>query len=200
MAEDENIDGIDINEQNFNVTKERLAEAVQKSRSLIRAIRRSQILTKFVNNHRKSLKICRQLSNDCITRWNSTYISLKSFLEHKTILLNLFENKSKLSLTSKQNEKIKLLELSSDEWTIIVNLTLLLEPFYHAIDLLSGSKYPTIGMALFILHNIKEFLETENDNHSNIYVTLKSFLLDSFNHYFHEDDDQYRLLLVCSLL
>jgi hypothetical protein len=36
-------------------------------------------------------------------------------LEHKQIVLNLFENKRKLPITSKQKEKLNVLELSSDD-------------------------------------------------------------------------------------
>ena len=160
-ASDDNLDV--IHKKSSNLTKERLAETVQKSRSLIRKIRQSQVLTTFVNSYKRSLQIVCQLSSDCIARRNSTYVSIKSFLEHKVVLLNLFENKSKLSLTSVQQEKIKLLELYSDEWTIIVNLISLLEPFYYAINTLSGSNYPIIGLSLFALRNIKDFLESEGE-------------------------------------
>ena len=154
------------------------------------------MIFKFTDIKRKIAQIVCQLSSDCITRWNSTYVSIKSFLEHKVVLLNLFENKSKLSLTSAQQEKIKLLELSSDEWTIIVNLISLLEPFYYVINMLSGSNYPTIGLSLFALRNIKDFLESESEEQSDVYTTLKKYLLDSFNDYFNEEDDQHFLLSV----
>ena len=193
-ASDDNLDV--IHKKISHLTKEKFAETVQKSRSLIRKIRQSQVLTTFFNSHKRSLQIVCQLSGDCITRWNSTYVSIKSFLEHKVVLLNLFENKSKLSLTSAQQEKIKLLELSSDEWTIIVNLISLLEPFYYAINMLSGSNYPTIGLSLFAFRNIKDFLESESEEQSDVYTTLKRYLLDSFNDYFNGEDDQYFLLLV----
>jgi len=59
-------------------------------------------------------------------------------LEHKPIVLNLFENKRKLQITSKQKEKLNVLELSSDDWLIFVNLMETFEPFYQAPNLLSG--------------------------------------------------------------
>lgn len=199
-ADDNFEDNDENNERNSNLTKEKLSETIQKTRLLIQSVRRSQIITKFVNDHKTSLRITRQLVGDCITRWNSTFVSLKSFTEHKKILLNLFENKAKLSLTSEQQERLQSLELSSDEWTIIINLVLLLEPFYHAVEVLSGSKYPTIGLSLFVLRNIKDFLESDNEQHSNIFIIMKKLLLESINFYFNEDDDQHALLLVSNFL
>ena len=117
-------------------------------------------------------------------------------MEHKPIFCELFDKKSKLSLTTQQKEKLSSLALSSYEWIILVNLVELLNPFYEAADLLSGSKYPTIGLALFTLRNIQYILEREEDDDTNITITLKKYLLDSLNFYFEYDSDQYRLLLV----
>ena len=46
------------------LTKEKLTEIMQKSRSLIRMARRSQILTRFINSCKKALGITEQLTND----------------------------------------------------------------------------------------------------------------------------------------
>ena len=62
--------------------------------------------------------------------------------------------------------------------------------------MLSGSNYPTIGLSLFALRNIKDFLESESEEQSDVYTTLKKYLLDSFNDYFNEEDDQHVLLSV----
>ena len=62
--------------------------------------------------------------------------------------------------------------------------------------MLSGSNYPTIGLSLFALRNIKDFLESESEEQSDVYTTLKKYLLDSFNDYFNEEDDQHFLLSV----
>ncbi|CAF1194026.1 unnamed protein product [Rotaria sordida] len=98
----------DNNEQNIVIKKENLAETVQMDCSLTKTIRCSQILIMFINNEKK-LKTTRQLINDCICK-------------HKTIMLNPFESKGKLPIASKQKEKLTLLEISSDDWMIIINL------------------------------------------------------------------------------
>ncbi|CAM4832117.1 unnamed protein product [Rotaria magnacalcarata] len=184
------------NEQDTPITKENLAKTIHKGRQLIKTIRRSQILTMFINNEKKGLKITCHLIMDCITRWNSTYLAIKSLQEHKTVMLNLFENKGKLPIPTKQKEKLTLLEISSDDWTLINNLIYLLKPFYEATSLLSGTKYPTIGLRLFAIQNIKEYLEKEDDDQSEILTTLKKFVLQSLNEYFDENDPQYKLLVL----
>jgi hypothetical protein len=188
--------GEDDNDEDITITKEKLAKTIQKGRSLIKTIRRSQILTGFINNEKPMFNVTRRLIIDCMSRWNSTYLALESLLEHKPILANLFENKRKLPITSKQKEKLGLLELSSDDWTIFKNLMDILYPFYEATMLLSGSKYPTIGLCLFAIRNIKDFFEKEDDDQSNIFISLKQFILESFNNYFDEEDEQFFLLMV----
>ena len=84
------------------VTKQRIAEVVQKGRSLIKTIRRSQILTAFINDDKNNYDIKCRLSLDCLSRWNSTYLLLKSLVKYKPTISNLFENKRKLPITTKK--------------------------------------------------------------------------------------------------
>ena len=178
------------------ITQQKLGETIQKSRSLIKTIRRSQILTTFIDDEKKPFDIKKRLINDCISRWNSTYSSLKSLLEHKPVLLKLFENKRKLPISPKQKEKLFGLELSSDDWILLTYLIEIFDPFYHATVYLSGSQYPTIGLAFFVIRNLKEHFEKEEDNDTSVLIDLKKFILKSLNHYFDENDKQFQLLMV----
>lgn len=190
------MNNIDNDEGDDNVTKIKIAKTIQKGRSLIKMIKRSQIIMMFINNEKELLNIRRRLIVDCMSRWNSTYLALKSLLQHKPVLSSLFNNKRKLPLTPKQKEKLGLLELSSDDYTILDNLIQIFEPFYNATEFISGSKYPTIGLCLYAIRNIKDFMETEEETDSNILLTLKKFVLESFDQYFDENNDQHFLLTV----
>ena len=178
------------------MTKVHLADLIDKCRSLVKTISRSQILTAFVNRERENMRIRRGLAQDCITRWNSTYYFLESLVQNKQVLLNLFTNKREICASSKQRETLSSFELSSDDWAIIVLLLQVLNPFSQATKLMSGSHYPTIGLCLFTIRTIKDYLESQSDDDSSIKITLKAFLLDSLNKYFDEKDDQYTLLKV----
>lgn len=182
------------------ITREELSETIQRARTLIKTIRSSQILTAFMNNEKATLKIFRQLLFDCITRWNSTYTSFDSLMANQSPILSLFENKRKLPITSNQKDKLSSLELSSDEWNLIENLLLIFEPFFQATHLLSGSKYPTVGLCLFTIRHLKEYLETEDENQSTVLPFLKGLVSASLNAYFNENDQQHLLILVSSSL
>ncbi len=50
--------------------------------------------------------------------------------------------------------------MSNTCWEIIELLIKVLEPFRHAIQLISGTQYPTVGLTLFVLRKIEQnFLE-----------------------------------------
>ena len=195
-ADDSPMDVDDNDSEQMEITKTQLAETIQKCRSLIKSVNRSQILTSFMNTERTNLGVSRRLMQDCITRWNSTFSSLQSLLLNKQVILNLFANKRQLPISAKLVEKLTVCELSSDEWVIINQIVYVLKPFYEATQLLSGSHYPTIGLCFFAIRTIKDYLEMRGEEESNIAVLLKTFLLDSLNCYFDEADDQFALLRV----
>jgi hypothetical protein len=190
----------DDNEEDANdraeIRKPQLVDLFHKCRSLIKIVRRSQILTAYVDLQRTKLGLSRRLVLDCRSRWNSTYLSLSTLLDHKQAMSNLFASKRQLILPVKQKETLGGLELSSDDWAIVSYVIQILDPFYQATQLLSGSKYPTIGLCLFAIRNIREFLEAGADDEASIVANLKGFLLDSFNQYFNDQDDQYTLMKV----
>lgn len=187
-------------EADVAVTKQRIAEVVQKGRSLIKTIRRSQILTAFINDDKNNYDIKCRLALDCLSRWNSTYLLLKSLVEYKPMISNLFENKRKLPITKKQNDKLFGLELTSDDWNLFSYLLEVFGPFYQVTRELSASKYPTIGVALYMIRNLKKFFSATDDEDSAIVAALKKFSLDSLNHYFNENDQQFELLMVSSFV
>ena len=196
-AEDMEGDSDDM-EADLAVTKQRIADVVQKGRSLIKTIRRSQILSAYVNDDKKNYDVKCRLIVDCLSRWNSTYLSLKSLVEHKPTISNLFENKGKLPITKQQKDKLLGLELTSDDWNLFSYLLEVFGPFYEITRELSGSKYPSIGSALYLIRNLKEFFDEKNDEDSSIVMALKKFSLDSLNHYFNENDQQFELLMASS--
>jgi hypothetical protein len=116
------------------------------------------------------------------------------------MLLNLFENKRTLPISTKQREKLNGLELSSDDWLLFSYLLEIFEPFYQATHLLSGSKYTTIGLSLFSIRFLREYFEKEEENDSSVILTLKKFVLESLNHYFNENDQQFQTLMVSYFL
>lgn len=195
---DDSIDENDPQSGTRTISKDMIADLIKKCRILIKTINHSHILTDFITRQRDIMKISRRLAHDCVTRWNSTFYLLESLIQNKSVLLKLFNDKHHLSISLKQQKVLGFCELSSDEWTYICHLLHVLKPFREATDLLSGSKYPSIGLCLFTIRTIKDYLEVKLHDESNVSIQLKNFLLESMNHYFDEHDHQYHLLKVSS--
>ncbi|CAF3462631.1 unnamed protein product, partial [Rotaria sp. Silwood2] len=80
---------------------------------------------------------------------------------HRSIINKLFQNKINLDITKKQQQRLNVLELTSDYWYIIELLIKILKLFYRATKAISGSDYPTIGIKLFIFRHLeKDFLSS----------------------------------------
>jgi len=73
--------------------------------------------------------------HDVKTRWNSTYFMLERLKRIGPINVTEFTN------------QVKLEDISSEEWKVILILIKFLEPFYLVTKDLEGDKYPTISLA-----------------------------------------------------
>ncbi|CAF1544438.1 unnamed protein product [Didymodactylos carnosus] len=132
---------------------------------------------------------------DVCTRWNSTYYMIDSYLQLKSIVTKLFDEKYQLRIKYKQLKKLERLEITSNDWNMLLLLHETLKPFYHATRLISGSHYATIGLTYFAIHFIKKFLDnTVGDN--DLVIRLKKLLSQSMKHYLDTDDDQSNLLKI----
>ena len=74
-------------------------------------------------------------------RWNSTYLMLKRLILLKDIAINMTEKPSRIKgITNKQIEKMRKLDLSADEWSLVDILIKVFEPFFEATKMLSARK------------------------------------------------------------
>ncbi|CAF1261306.1 unnamed protein product, partial [Didymodactylos carnosus] len=126
-------------------------------------------------------------------RWNSTYHFLKTISLHRNILNDLFRLKHQLDITRKQHMRLAAYELSSDAWNIISILIAVLKPFQAATMLISGSKCPTIGLTLFVIRHLQDFLQNE-ENEEELTQQLKHSLLEKIKQYVTHDSDKFQKL------
>ncbi|CAF4701533.1 unnamed protein product, partial [Rotaria sp. Silwood2] len=125
-------------------------------------------------NQYNDSKIKRSLCLDVRTRWNSTYKMLYSLNMHRLIIIELFQNKTNLDITKKQQQRLNALELTSDCWYIIELLIKILKPFYRATKAISGSDYPTIGSTFFIFRRLeKDFLSNISPTDDPLFNNMK---------------------------
>ncbi|CAF1421005.1 unnamed protein product [Didymodactylos carnosus] len=92
--------------------EETVGEVLFKCRQLITMIRKSTMLTAFVNatraeiNQAKTNKITRNLSLDVRNRWNSICYLLETLMMFGDILNALFRAKTTYDITTRKREKL----------------------------------------------------------------------------------------------
>ncbi|KAL2905425.1 Zinc finger BED domain-containing protein RICESLEEPER 2 [Bienertia sinuspersici] len=98
-------------------------------------------------------KFVGNLSLDCLTRWNSTYLMLKRALEAKDalVLFPIVDSSFDFSLTS-------------EEWTTIQFVCRILGPFHSITELFSRFDYPTSNLYFAIVLAIEKLLVLGNNH------------------------------------
>ncbi|KAJ8333549.1 hypothetical protein SKAU_G00415570 [Synaphobranchus kaupii] len=81
---------------------------------------------------------------DCITRWNSTYDMLKSFLQCKDAII------STLAIT---NASVS--PLSQEEWSILQEVCTILEPFQEVTVEISAESYVTASKVILLAKGLQ---------------------------------------------
>jgi hypothetical protein len=175
---------------------------MKKCRSMVKLMHKSSILMNYVVNLKEEFGISVSLQLDCKSRWSSTQFLIEVMLDYKKIINKINSEKYDIGLNKKQTSKLSVIELDQFDWKILDILNIILKPFVDATNMISGSQYPTIGIAYFAIVQIREFLEDQNntvlnDRHDiNILMQLKQLLLIQINKYFMEKDEQWEILKV----
>ena len=117
------------------------------------------------------------------------------FVSTVTCSIEWYVNGWNLSSTRSLHMFHLTLEISSTEWNHLVQLHQILQVFFHAAKIMSGSKYPSIGCAYFVLAKLRLFLS--NDVADNAVARrIKKLLLAKYIQYFEDDRQQLNLLKV----
>lgn len=175
---------------------------LKKCRSMMKLMNKSSILMNYVLGLKKQFKIGRSLQLDCKNRWGSTYHLVEVMLLYKKIINKINSEKYDIGLNKKQTNKISLIELDQTDWKILDIIYIILKPFVDATNLISGSRYPTIGVAYFSIIQIRDFLEDTksvvgvNINDIPLFMQLKYLLLKQIEKYFIENEEQWETMKV----
>ena len=163
-----------------------------KCRSTIKMINKSCNLSSYMEILKDSNGLKSSLSIDSKTRWNSTKFMITNLLKYKSLIGQLHSDKRIPSLNHKIKAKLDNLELTADDWFIIKSIEQVLTPFEKVTKMMSGQKYPTVGIAFCAIRTIKKFLESNEENYT-IINELKYLLLAQLAHYIDNDTDQLDL-------
>jgi len=188
--------GVNTDPDLANELQQTIGNILHKCRSTVKMINKSSNLTMYMDQLKENSKIEHGLSLDCKSRWNSTKYMVENILKFKALIGQLHSDKHGLYLTNEGIQKLTSFELSSDEWFMINSINQVLTPFHKATAMMSGQKYPTIGVALFAIRKIKNFLETFDNN--SFINAMKDLLLDQMTKYIDNDTEQLDLIVVCT--
>lgn len=134
-----------------------------RTRSTVKFIRNKSLIHNYVlvkrsiaqNNISSAEK---EVVLDLRIRWNSSYRMLNRFLSHKDIIKIIVSSPSKIDgITKEQMAKSKTFVFTHDEWDLVYHLHQILEPFVIATKVLSGRRYPTIGLSMLACRNLASF-------------------------------------------
>ena len=149
------------------------------------------------NQNNKDNQIKRSLAVDVRTRWNSTYKMLETLNMYKILINELFQNKTNLNITKKQLQRLSSYEFSSDCWHTVEMLIKVLKPFYRGTKAISGTEYPTIGVAFYVLRRLEqEFLSVYHSTDDPLLINMKKCLLNKIIYYSLEDSSQTKIIQV----
>ena len=184
---------------NIAYDQEIILSLVKKCRGFVSIVKRSTIITSLFDTERKKVNIKRNLCYDVKSRWNSTYLMIDSFIKLREVIDKLFIYKHHLDIKPKQLKKLSDFEFTSDDWTVLSTLHLILKPFFHATKAMSASQYPSIGFAFYLIIRMKSFLQHHERRDTSLKKRLKQMLLAQFIRYFETDNEQVELLKVIKI-
>ncbi|CAF1290950.1 unnamed protein product [Didymodactylos carnosus] len=156
-----------------NRVVEKVFILLRQTRSLIKLIRKSNILDAYVRQEAKRKQIEHEMTVDnqkqqttssstattsterkskftdliidLHIRWNSTYVMLDRFIVYREIVNVVTHNPTLVvGLDSTQREKLKKLSYSHTDWDCLLALKNVLFPFYRVTELLSARNYQTL--------------------------------------------------------
>lgn len=180
----------------MNNEQQRLNVTLKKCRRLAASIARSSLAQNFIEILRVQAQVSCSLILDCPTRWNSTYRLIHGLVVNKSVLNRFFlEFNGTVRLSKSQQRKWAELELNREDWLSLEILEAVLRPFHDATKMMSAQKYPTMGIAYFVVSGIKDFLLDQSSPNERL-NTLKSLLLHEIAYYFDNDLEQYRSIKV----
>lgn len=130
-----------------------------------------------------------KLKGDCVTRWGSTYTMLERLLEQQQAICAV--------LLESEKRDVRLLMPSSEEFAVAQELTEILKTFHFATEVISGEKYPTIGIAHPLLHKLLTVTLSENDEDSSLVRQVKRAV--SVNLEGRYQDDAVQKLMRCGM-
>ena len=119
-------------------------------RKLTAFFHKSVVANDALEKHQRLLgKQPKRVISDVATRWNSAYFMMQRLLELRSEIYAVLHD-STLTSIKKALNKGTIIELKTEQWTVIEHLTKVLKPLVSATEVLCAEEYPTC-VAIFPL-------------------------------------------------
>lgn len=152
----------------------KIASVIKKCRKLVGCFKHSNKLIESLNKYFLANKKDKSsLKQDVVTRWNSTFLMIRS-------ILNCYDA-VRFVLNEPGNKEHRQLLLRDNEIELLEELVNVLQPFYDFTENLSGSKYVTCSIIIptyyLIIQNMDLLKDsTTNNDINNVIDDLKASL------------------------
>ena len=118
-----------------------------------------------------------KLLGDCVTRWGSTYAMLNRFIEQQQAICAVFL----------EDRDARQFMPSDDEISAAEELVAMLEVFHSATEIVSGEKYPTLGIVLPLLHKLLYHTLAGAENDNALTKRIKQVIRDDLKSRYQDD-------------
>lgn len=152
--------------------------ALKKLRRTLKLLKKSNIQHDLFEGLCKEIGLSGHIPHDMKVRWNSTYVMISSMLHRKSALQKFYD-------VNVRNAKIRELELTEQDWSLLECATSCLSPFEEATELASGSTYTTSSKAYMLIKGLVSFCEArskrllENRLKDQLLMQLKKYFVQN---------------------
>ena len=170
-------------------------QLMKKMRSLVSTVHHSSILDTHVRKQiqSKNNDSAQQHTNgddqttsngelviDFRIRWNSSHLMIHRFINIRHIVNEITHTLDRvIGLRPDQEKKLSRLAYNPSEWTWLMALEHVLQPFENATRILSGRNYQTLAIKQLVMTGLKTFLTTYKTGEV-VVNTLKKLLLTKY--------------------
>ncbi|CAF3586880.1 unnamed protein product [Rotaria socialis] len=171
---------------------------IHRVRACVINVRSTRAICDYVKTQGKSNEppIKAGLATDFEIRWNTTFIMIDRFSNHRFIIDNINSQPFKVpDINSAQRMKLasKKFEFTNDDWSRLKDLQTVLKPFFKATKAISAKNYPTLAAAYSIKYALRYFLFNETSANESLWLkSLKLCLRRTLELYFDEKMEMHQ--------
>lgn len=184
----EELNEIDSNSSQIQVTSQSLSVVVNKVRKLIRLISNSKELSAHVRKEALKENIKQKLMLDLDLSWQSTHMMIENFLKHSKIIDDILLTRP-ASISFSKIESLKAYKFDVREIILLKALSEVLSVFYEQSKIISSKSFLPLSFSQVIVSNLKQYLLDKSFLHNNSQCVneIKELFYDKYLLHFNNE-------------